>query len=270
MYGLRTGRGGSCGAEEIADANGPLSWLRGTGRQDRQPDSWDRRLSRGISSAGLADLGAERRGAPVAAFTDDGPIRERGLIFSPALGSWPMTPCSTIPQPTCSGECETLRTCLSIRGLFAGTVICAVVLAGCPELEHRHGEKRSNHNLTSDTRHPVPLSSAGGKEHRAVMLQHLETIQVIMNALVEEDYELAKGLTELHLGFFIHRQAMATQQPGNFPPAYHDLATAHHEAAEELARIIPTKDIKQILPRFNNVLKACVACHLKYKVMEHS
>jgi hypothetical protein len=41
------------------------------------------------------------------------------------------------------------------------------------------------------------------------MLQHLETIQVIMNALVEEDYELAKGLTELHLGFFIHRQAMA-------------------------------------------------------------
>ena len=39
------------------------------------------------------------------------------------------------------------------------------------------------------------------------MLQHLETIQVIMNALVEEDYELARGLTELHLGFFMHRQA---------------------------------------------------------------
>jgi len=145
-------------------------------------------------------------------------------------------------QGACSRECETLRPCLSTRGFFAGTVICAVLLAGCPELEHR-----SNPYLTSDTRHSIPLSSAGGKEHRAVMLQHLETIQVIMNALVEEDYDLAKGLTELHLGFFIHRQAMATQQPENFPPAYHDLATAHHEAAEELARIIPTKDIKQIL-----------------------
>ena len=92
-------------------------------------------------------------------------------------------------------------------GSLCRTVICVVLLAGCPELEHCHGEKRSNPNLTSETRHSIPLSSAGGKEHRAVMLQHLETIQVIMNAFVEEDYELAKGLTELHLGFlYIGRQ----------------------------------------------------------------
>lgn len=62
----------------------------------------------------------------------------------------------------------------------------------------------------------------------------------------------------------------ASQQPENVPPAYHDLAMVHHAAAEELARIIPTKDLKQILPQFNNVLKACVACHLEYKVKEHS
>ncbi len=46
----------------------------------------------------------------------------------------------------------------------------------------------------------------------------------------------------------MHRQAMAQQQPENFPPAYHDLAMAHHEAAEELERI-STKDLKQILPQ---------------------
>jgi len=144
--------------------------------------------------------------------------------------------------------------------------LCVVLSVGCTEVEHRHGGQPPNPYLTSDTRHPIPLSPSAGKEHRAVMLQHLETIQVIMNALVEEDYELAKGLTESHLGFFMHRQAMAHQQPENFPPAYHDLAMAHHEAAEELARIIPTKDLKQILPQFNNVLKACVACHLEYKL----
>ena len=148
--------------------------------------------------------------------------------------------------------------------------LCAMLFVGCTEVEHRHGEQRPNPYLTSDTRHPIPLSASAGKEHRAVMLQHLETIQVIVNALVEEDYELAKGLTESHLGFFMHRQAMASQQPENFPPAYHDLAMAHHEAAEELARIIPTKDLKQILPRFNNVMKACVACHLEFKVKSGS
>jgi hypothetical protein len=149
-------------------------------------------------------------------------------------------------------------------------VLCAVLSTGCTEVEQRHGEERSNPYLTSDTRHPISLSSSTGKEHRAVMLQHLETIQMIVNALVEEDYELARGLTESHLGFFMHRQAMAQQQPENFPPAYHDLAMAHHAAAEELARIIPTKDLKRILPQFNNVLKACVACHLEYKVSEQS
>lgn len=152
--------------------------------------------------------------------------------------------------------------------LFSG--LCAVLLTSCTEVEHRRGEQRPNPILTSDTRHPIPLSSSDAKEHRAVMLQHLETVQVIVNALVEEDYEQARGLTESHLGFFMHRQAMAQQHPEQFPPAYHDLAMAHHEAAEELAHIIPTKDMKQILPRFNNVLKACVACHLEYKVRDLS
>ncbi len=153
-----------------------------------------------------------------------------------------------------------------LLGGAALVIHCTVFSVGCAEVEHRHGEERPNPYLSPDTRHTIPLSSPAGREHRAVMLQHLETIQVIMNALLEEDYELAKGLTESHLGFFMHRQAMASQQPENFPPAYHDLAMAHHEAAEELARIIPSKDLKQILPKFNNVLKACVACHLEFKV----
>ena len=137
--------------------------------------------------------------------------------------------------------------------------LSAVLLAGCSELPPHRGEERAH--LISDIRHPIPLSPSAGEEHRGVMLQHLETIQEIVNALVMEDYELARGLTESHLGFFMHRQALAYQQSENFPPAYHDLAMAHHEAAEQLARIIPTKDLKQILPQFNNVLKACVACH---------
>jgi hypothetical protein len=149
-------------------------------------------------------------------------------------------------------------------------VLCVVLSVGCTEVVHRHGEQQPNPYPTPDTRQSIALSSSAEKEHRAVMLQHLESIQVIMNALVEQDYDLAKGLTESHLGFFMHRQAMASQQPDNFPPAYHDLAMAHHEAAEELARVMPTKDLKQILPKFNNVLKACVACHLEYKVKSGS
>lgn len=134
-----------------------------------------------------------------------------------------------------------------------------------------------------DMRQPIALSPAAGKEHRAVMLQHLETVQAIVAALADEDFERAKGLTETHLGFFMHRHPIspaqpqagqdapfsgARQQPENFPPAYPELAMAHHEAAESLARVMPSRDLKQILPRFNEMLKACVACHLEFKVAD--
>ena len=158
-----------------------------------------------------------------------------------------------------------------LLGRVALGVLCVVWSAGCSQAERRHEEQQSSiPYLTSDSRHPIPLSVSAEKEHRAVMLQHLETVQVIVNALIEEDYELARGLTELHLGFFMHRLTKASQPSENFPPAYHDLALAQHTAAEELARIIPTRDMKQILPRFNNVLKACVACHLEFTVREQS
>ena len=133
-----------------------------------------------------------------------------------------------------------------------------------------HGEPNANPYVTSDTRHAILLSVAVENEHRAAMLLHLETLQAIVNALVQEDYELARGLTNSHLGFFMHRQVMAKQDPSNFPPRYHDLAIDHYEAAEKLARTIPTRDLKRILPPFNDVLKACVACHLEYKLKYRS
>ena len=158
----------------------------------------------------------------------------------------------------------------TLRVRVALGVLCIALSASCSEAERRHDAPQSIPYLTSDSRHPILLSPSAGKEHRAVMLQHLETIQVIMNALLEEDYELARGLTELHLGFFMHRLAKASQPSESFPPAYQELAAAHNAAAEKLARIIPTRDMKQILPQFNNVLKACVACHLEFLVREQS
>ena len=154
--------------------------------------------------------------------------------------------------------------------LFGGGLLCAMMTAGCADVGQAQRATRPNPYLTSDTRHAIPLSVSAGKEHRAVMLQHLETIQAIVNALVEEDYELAQGLAESHLGYFTHRRAMALQELDKFPPDYHELTMAHHEASGELARSIPTRDLKQILTPFNNVLKTCVACHLEYKVTGQS
>lgn len=140
-----------------------------------------------------------------------------------------------------------------------------LLFGGCVEEPMRRSDGVTPVHLP-DVRTSIPLRAEARLEHRAVMLQHLETIQAIVAALADEDYRLAQGLTESHLGFFMHRHAMARQEPADFPPAYHDLAMAHHAAAEKLADVMPTQDLKQILPQFNNVLKACVACHLEYRL----
>lgn len=144
-----------------------------------------------------------------------------------------------------------------------------ILVTGCVEQKPVSPADEVSPVHLPDVRTPISLGPAAQQEHRAVMLQHLETIQAIVAALADEDYRLAQGLTESHLGFFMHRYAMARQEPADFPPAYHDLAMAHHAAAEKLADVMPTKDLKQILPEFNNVLKACVACHLEYR-LRHS
>ncbi len=161
-----------------------------------------------------------------------------------------------------SGKVITVRAWLSC--LFAGFIL----VTGCAEQKPVSPAGVTPVHLP-DVRAPIPLGAEARQEHRAVMLQHLETIQAIVAALAEEDYRLAQGLTESHLGFFMHRYAMARQVAADFPPVYHDLAMAHHAAAEKLADVMPTKDLKQILPQFNTVLKACVACHLEYR-LRHS
>lgn len=116
-----------------------------------------------------------------------------------------------------------------------------------------------------DTRTPVRLPAEADRAHRDVMMMHLETVQVLTGALADGDFELAKGVTEAHLGFFARRHVVARQKMESIPPAYQALALAHVQAGKELAAIMPSRDIKQILPRFNAMLKTCMACHLEFR-----
>jgi len=112
---------------------------------------------------------------------------------------------------------------------------------------------------------PLGLDQTALEAHQAIMRDHFKAVHEIIAALAEGEFERAQVLTETRLGFAKHREAMRQQKPENFPPPYHDLAMAHHQAAEELAKVIPSKDLKRILPHLERTLNACVQCHEKYK-----
>jgi len=126
---------------------------------------------------------------------------------------------------------------------------------------HMSGEKVVVVESVSNDRLRLELSPSAKQTHRAVMREHLEAIQEIVSALAKGDFSKAEDITRTQLGFAKHREAMRRQQPEAFPPLYHDLAMAHHEAAEELATVIPSQDINQILLKLDKTLNTCVTCH---------
>jgi len=127
-----------------------------------------------------------------------------------------------------------------------------------------NGHASAGESLQND-RSAFNLSPSAEKAHRAVMLEHLESIHEIVSALAQSNFSKAEDITRNQLGFAKHREAMRRQQPENFPLAYHDLAMAHHEAAEELAQAMPSHDLKEILPHLERTLRACVVCHRTYQ-----
>lgn len=131
------------------------------------------------------------------------------------------------------------------------------------EIDHSatHQAKPGEANVPSTKRAALNLPPAAQEGLKLTMREHLEAIDGIVAALAEEDFEQAASLAHEELGFPIHHVAMQREGGAAFPPAYHELAMAHHEAAEALGAVIPTKNLKQILPHLQQTLHACVKCH---------
>lgn len=98
------------------------------------------------------------------------------------------------------------------------------------------------------------------------MQEHLQALQAIVAALAKENYGEASAIAHQELGFPKHHQVMRREGRVSFPRKYRVLATAHHQAAENLAAAIATKKMKPILEQLDRTMKACIDCHQAYKL----
>lgn len=159
---------------------------------------------------------------------------------------------------------------LSIIFLLVALLIFSVACSGGgTHLHHKEGGRLQTRDMRQpyvDHRVSLSLSPEDKKAHEAVMHEHFEAIYQILLALNLEEFDKAQEITEAQLGFAKHREAMQRQKPENFPSEYHDLAMAHHRAAENLAQAIPSHKLKLILTHLEQTLHACVACHRVYKI----
>jgi hypothetical protein len=112
----------------------------------------------------------------------------------------------------------------------------------------------------------LDLPPAAQESLKLTMREHLEAIDAIVAALSQEDFAKAAILTNEELGFPKHHVAMQREQGATFPPEYHKLAMAHHQAAKAMGAVIQTKDLKQILPHLQQTIHACVKCHQAFRL----
>ncbi len=131
---------------------------------------------------------------------------------------------------------------------------------------HKPGHEMPQVPLTK--RMVLDLPQAAQEGLKLTMREHLEAIDAIVGALGREDFARAAILTNEELGFPKHHVAMQREQGATFPPEYHELAMAHHQAAEAMGEMIPTKDFKQILPLLQQTIHACVNCHQVFRLSD--
>ncbi|MDR4484353.1 MAG: hypothetical protein R3B95_14275 [Nitrospirales bacterium] len=122
--------------------------------------------------------------------------------------------------------------------------------------------------VSETKRMALDLPPAAKEGLKLTMREHLEAIDAIVGALGREDFAGAATLTNEELGFPKHHVAMQREHGATFPPEYHELAMAHHQAAEALVAVIPTKDLKQILPYLEQTIDACVKCHQVFRLKD--
>ena len=136
------------------------------------------------------------------------------------------------------------------------------------EIDHHatHKAEPGMPKLPVTKRMVLDLPPAAQEGLKLTMREHLEAIDAIVGALAREDFAKAGTLANEELGFSKHHVAMQREQGAIFPSAYHDLAMAHHQAAEAMGAVIPTKDLKQILPNLEQTIHACVKCHQVFRL----
>ena len=160
------------------------------------------------------------------------------------------------------------------RRRFSAIVIVALwvfvwTVGACAQSQHlHHHETGSESGQQSLPQHRLSLHLSAPVQEglKLTMREHLEALQEILGALARDDYEKAAAIAHEDLGFPKHHQAMQREQGFAFPSGYQKLAMVHHQVAEDLAQVIPSKDMPRIFKHLNRTVKACVACHQTYKL----
>ena len=154
--------------------------------------------------------------------------------------------------------------------LAAGAIFGVVVIAQAQQ-EHNHDMQHQADAAPAKDARPIVKFPEDLRVHTlANMRDHLQTLEVIQEALAKEDYDRAGDIAEQRLGMSSLALHGAHDVAKYMPEGMQNIGTEMHRSASRFAVAAKdagaTGDIKPALAALARVTQQCVACHASYRV----
>ncbi len=118
----------------------------------------------------------------------------------------------------------------------------------------------------SDQRQLVKLPEPMQAHMLSNMRDHLATLNGILNALAQDDFDHAASLAEQRLGMSSLELHGASHMAPFMPAPMRAIGTRMHRAASRFARKAREDDALAAYHMLKDVTAACVACHTAYRI----
>lgn len=116
--------------------------------------------------------------------------------------------------------------------------------------------------MHDDERESLGMKGTMRGEHQLLnMREHLSGISEIIHLMNTNQYDQASAVATEKLGM-----RLDTSMCGSFNNrSFEEIGTAFHQAGDDLAETLKTKDYTKSMAVMEKVLNKCVQCHAKFK-----
>jgi len=125
-----------------------------------------------------------------------------------------------------------------------------------------HNEKPMMMHSNGDSRISLGLSGRMKVHQLQNMRSHVEAVQMIVGLLAKGNFDKASEISHTKLGLTEDMRKMCNMFKNK---NFRSLGLAFHRSADNLAKVIKTRDLSKSLDALHKTTSYCVQCHATYR-----
>ena len=142
------------------------------------------------------------------------------------------------------------------------TSVLIVLPAMAGEMMHGHMMGHGSMSEMDGTRTSLNLSAPMRLMQKRMMREHLQAVNDIVALIAEGKFDAASGIAHKKLGLTPEMKKMC----GMFANKdFRRMGLVFHKSADELGKVLKTKNLNKSLRALHTVMNSCVQCHATFR-----